>query len=133
MVSKELERKSVKQAAVEVLAKAGEPLKSAEITRRVLEVKGVEPSQVFHVPLVGPGSGLHVPFLGPGPWTRHRVLNFAFRDAFGTIRPQAAPGQSASVWRGRRGRSPGPRGFGAPECQRSFKNSSRPTPDASMI
>lgn len=36
MVSKEPERKSVKQAAIEVLRKAGEPLKSDEITRRVL-------------------------------------------------------------------------------------------------
>ena len=33
--------KTAKQAAVEVLRRAGEPLKSDEITRRVLEVKGV--------------------------------------------------------------------------------------------
>jgi len=33
--------KTAKQAAVEVLQRAGEPLKSDEITRRVLAVKGV--------------------------------------------------------------------------------------------
>jgi len=33
--------KTAKQAAVEVLQRAGEPLKSDEITRRVLQVKGV--------------------------------------------------------------------------------------------
>ncbi len=32
---------TARQAAVEVLREAGEPLKSAEIARRVLEVKGV--------------------------------------------------------------------------------------------
>ena len=33
--------KTARQAAVEVLQRAGEPLKSDEITRRVLAVKGV--------------------------------------------------------------------------------------------
>jgi hypothetical protein len=33
--------KTAKQAAVEVLGRAGEPLKSAEIAGRVLEVRGV--------------------------------------------------------------------------------------------
>ena len=33
--------KTARQAAVEVLGRAGEPLKSAEIASRVLEVKGV--------------------------------------------------------------------------------------------
>jgi hypothetical protein len=33
--------KTARQAAVEVLGRAGEPLKSAEIARRVLEVEGV--------------------------------------------------------------------------------------------
>ena len=32
---------TARQAAVEVLRRAGEPLKSAEIARRVLEMKGV--------------------------------------------------------------------------------------------
>ena len=34
--------KTAKQAAVEVLGRAGEPLKSDEIARRVLEMKGVK-------------------------------------------------------------------------------------------
>jgi len=35
-------KKTVRQAAVEVLRRAGEPLKADEIGRRVLKVKGVE-------------------------------------------------------------------------------------------
>ena len=41
MASKDPVAKTAKQAAVEVLLRAGEPLKSDEITRRVLAVKGV--------------------------------------------------------------------------------------------
>ncbi len=41
MVGEESERKTARQATVEVLRGAKEPLKSAEIARRVLEVKGV--------------------------------------------------------------------------------------------
>ena len=35
-------RKTAKQAAVEVLRRAGEPLKADEVGRRVLKVRGVE-------------------------------------------------------------------------------------------
>ena len=41
MAGNEPERKTARESAVEVLRTAGEPLKSAEIARRVLEVKGV--------------------------------------------------------------------------------------------
>jgi len=41
MAGKEPERTPARQAAVEVLRRAGEPLNTAEIARRVLEVKGV--------------------------------------------------------------------------------------------
>jgi hypothetical protein len=41
MTGKEGERTPARQAAVEVLRCAGESLKTAEIARRVLEVKGV--------------------------------------------------------------------------------------------
>ena len=41
MAGKEPERTPARQAAGEVLRRAGEPLKTAEIPRRVLEVKGV--------------------------------------------------------------------------------------------
>ena len=41
MAGEEPERTPAKQAAVEVLRRAGERLKTAEIARRVLELKGV--------------------------------------------------------------------------------------------
>jgi len=41
MASKDPVSKTAKQATIEVLGGAGEPLKSDEITRRVLAVKGV--------------------------------------------------------------------------------------------
>ena len=41
MVNKDPAPKTARQGAVEVLRRAGEPLKSGEIARRVLEVQGV--------------------------------------------------------------------------------------------
>ena len=41
-MSKGKDTKTAKQAAAEVLKRAGEPLKAGEIGRRVLQVKGVE-------------------------------------------------------------------------------------------
>jgi restriction system protein len=40
-VTEEAERKTARQAAVEVLERAGEPLQVAEIARRVLGLEGV--------------------------------------------------------------------------------------------
>jgi hypothetical protein len=41
MVGKDSEAKTARQAVVQVLAQAGDPLKSAEIARRALEVQGI--------------------------------------------------------------------------------------------